>query len=176
MRTAVPIILLLIMLLLLGCGNGNSNKTKRRVTREDLIAVNKVLVSRDSLVIAEYVENKGIDNIQVSSTGLWVALDSCSSVSRIVKGDAVELAYKVSFLDGEECYNSLQSGNKKFVAGMGSEIPGIEEAVMLMGPGCKAIVVVPPHLAYGLVGDDNKIPGRSILRYDLEVVAVVKAR
>jgi FKBP-type peptidyl-prolyl cis-trans isomerase len=29
---------------------------------------------------------------------------------------------------------------------------------------------MPPHLAYGLIGDDNKIPARAIIVYDVEVI------
>ena len=41
-----------------------------------------------------------------------------------------------------------------------------------MRAGDKARFIIPPHLAYGLLGDENRIPARSIIIYQVELVDV----
>jgi len=38
--------------------------------------------------------------------------------------------------------------------------------------GDKATFIMPPHLAYGLPGDGNKIPARSVIAYEVILVKV----
>ena len=60
----------------------------------------------------------------------------------------------------------------QFVIGEGDEPSGLHEMVKLMRVGAKAKVIIPSYLAYGLVGDDNKIPPSATLFYDLYLVEV----
>jgi FKBP-type peptidyl-prolyl cis-trans isomerase FkpA len=39
-----------------------------------------------------------------------------------------------------------------------------------MKQGQKAIFIMPPHLAHGLLGDKNKVPPRATLVYDVELL------
>lgn len=154
-----------------GCTQSPTSKNKQKVTREQLIAVNRMLVSRDSAIIAAYVDVQGLD-MHLFPTGLWLQIDSSGIGYPARKGQVVELDYSLSLLDGTICYQSSVLGRKRFLVGQGGVEPGLEEAVMHLRKGDRAIVVMPPHLAYGLLGDDNKIPGRAIIRYDITVVGL----
>jgi FKBP-type peptidyl-prolyl cis-trans isomerase len=48
----------------------------------------------------------------------------------------------------------------------------LEEGILLLKKGSKATFIMPPHLAHGLLGDDDRIPSRAILRYEIEVIDV----
>jgi len=56
------------------------------------------------------------------------------------------------------------------VVGHGGVESGLEEAVLLLHAGDKARIIIPSHLAYGLVGDDDKIPARATLIYEIELI------
>ena len=43
-----------------------------------------------------------------------------------------------------------------------------------MKVGDKAKFIIPSHLAFGLLGDENKIPKRATLVYDVELIDVMK--
>jgi FKBP-type peptidyl-prolyl cis-trans isomerase len=58
------------------------------------------------------------------------------------------------------------------VVGQGEVEPGLDEGIRLLHSGDKARFILPPHLAYGLIGDENKIPARSVIVYDLTVLSV----
>lgn len=158
-------------LLLNSCTQSRTSKNKQKVTREQLIAVNRMLVSRDSAIIAAYVAKEGLC-LKLFPTGLWLLVDSTGQGAMARKGQIIELDYTLSLLDGTICYQSSDLGRKRFLVGQGGVEIGLEEAVLHLRQGDRAIVVMPPHLAYGLLGDDNKIPGHAIIRYDLTVVGL----
>jgi FKBP-type peptidyl-prolyl cis-trans isomerase FkpA len=56
--------------------------------------------------------------------------------------------------------------------GRGGVESGLEEGILLLNEGGRAQFIMPPHLAHGLIGDDNQIPSRSIILYEIEVVEV----
>jgi FKBP-type peptidyl-prolyl cis-trans isomerase FkpA len=47
---------------------------------------------------------------------------------------------------------------------------GLHEGILYMNEGSKALLVIPSHLAHGLVGDMNKIPPKSTIVYDIELL------
>ena len=42
----------------------------------------------------------------------------------------------------------------------------------MLKKGSKARFILPPHLAHGLIGDENRIPARAIIIYDIEVLSI----
>lgn len=171
----------LIMCALLGllacnsCTQNRTSKNKQHVTREQLIAVNRMLVSRDSALIAAYVKKQDLD-MQQFPTGLWIHIDPTGQGELAQKGQIIELDYTLSLLDGTICYQSANLGPKRFLIGQGGVEIGLEEAVLHLRKGDRAVIIMPPHLAHGLLGDDNKIPSRAILRYDLTVADLANSQ
>jgi FKBP-type peptidyl-prolyl cis-trans isomerase len=47
---------------------------------------------------------------------------------------------------------------------------GLHEGIKYMKKGEKARLILPPHLAHGLIGDMNKIPMNATLIYDIQVI------
>jgi FKBP-type peptidyl-prolyl cis-trans isomerase FkpA len=88
------------------------------------------------------------------------------------KGDFVTIAYKTFLLDGTLCYTVDKSKPEIFEIGKANVTRGLEEGIINMKEGDKARLLVPKHLAYGLLGDDKKIPANSILFYDVELLSV----
>jgi len=44
--------------------------------------------------------------------------------------------------------------------------------LMLMQEKERAVLIFPPHLAHGIIGDGENIPPRSILVYDIKILEV----
>ncbi len=154
------------------CAVQNSDKEqKRRPTAEELISLNRRMVTLDADAIKEYLEKNNLD-MKETKTGLWYHIDEPGDGDVVSKGDVVEIAYQIYLLDGTTCYSSDSLGNKKFKVGQGGVETGLEEGILLLKKGTKATFIMPPHRAYGLVGDDDKIPGRKSIVYKVEVVDV----
>ncbi|HIN39955.1 MAG TPA: FKBP-type peptidyl-prolyl cis-trans isomerase, partial [Flavobacteriales bacterium] len=69
-------------------------------------------------------------------------------------------------------YSSDIDGTKGFVAGKGEVEDGLDEGVFYMQTGDKAKFILPSHLAYGLMGDGDKVPSHSVLVYDVELIDI----
>ncbi|MDZ4665574.1 MAG: FKBP-type peptidyl-prolyl cis-trans isomerase [Bacteroidota bacterium] len=92
-----------------------------------------------------------------------------------VKGDSIKenmeitMSFKVSLMDGTEVYNSQQSGKKTFKVGHENIESGIHKGVQYLKRGDKALLLVPSHLAHGLLGDYKKIPPQMPIVYDIQI-------
>jgi len=87
------------------------------------------------------------------------------------KGDIACIKYSVSRINGDLVYRSDSITPFEFETGKAKVPNGLEEAVLLMKTGDHAKLIVPSHLAFGLLGDMDKIISRQILVYDLELCA-----
>ncbi len=57
---------------------------------------------------------------------------------------------------------------KGFINKVRSELEqGLNEGIRMLRPGSEAVFIIPPFLAYGLLGDSKKIPPRSVIVYNL---------
>lgn len=146
---------------------------KREITDEELISVNRYMVGKDASIIKEYVLQNNFKMLE-TPTGLWYQIDKVGDGDTARKGDIVKIAYDIYLLDGTQCYSSDSLGYKSFKVGQGGVENGLEEGILLMQKGTKATFIMPPHRAHGLVGDDDKIPGRSTLLYKVELIDLKK--
>jgi FKBP-type peptidyl-prolyl cis-trans isomerase FkpA len=91
----------------------------------------------------------------------------------VLDGDIVSINYKLSLLDGTLCYTSNTDGMKQFKVGMQDVEDGLHKAITHFKVGDKALILIPSHLAHGLLGDSKKIPPQMPILYDLEIVKTV---
>lgn len=139
--------------------------------KEPLMNINKYLVNRQQDIIAAYAERMGWD-MKVSQTGLWYMIYDEGKGVKTEKEKIVTLDYKISLLDGTLCDASEPGKPKSFRIGHGGVEPGLEEGVMLLKEGDRALFIMSPHLAHGNFGDRQKIPAGEILMYDVYVIRV----
>ena len=79
----------------------------------------------------------------------------------------------VELLDGTICYSSDSTGTERIKIGQSGKESGLEEGILLMRIGEKAHFILPPHLAHGLIGNMDRIPHRSIIVYNVEILNIV---
>jgi len=174
MHTTSSYLVLFLMLAIIfsNCGHNESMANNiQEVSKQDLVPANKYLVKKNQQNIVNFVHRRGWDMTE-TQTGLWYMIYKHGSGAKAVKGNSITLSYSVSLLDGSLCYSSDSLGLKTFRIGSGHVESGLEEAVLLLHDGDKARLIMPPYLAYGLLGDNNKIPPRSTILYDLTVVQI----
>ncbi|MCU4175426.1 FKBP-type peptidyl-prolyl cis-trans isomerase [Carboxylicivirga sp. N1Y90] len=146
-------------------------KQKKVITREMLLEHNRNLVDLENKVIRDYLDTIGIE-MQQSKTGLWYKIDSDSVGETAREKDMVHLNYKIMLMDSAVCYSSEKNGMWSFEVGKGSVETGIEEGILLMSEGDEASFILRPNMAHGLSGDGDRIPGRAILLYQLELIKI----
>lgn len=166
MRVACAILIALAAALT-GC-----NKTEQKgvpMSKESLIRANKGLVTIDQERIEAFAERHQWD-MQTTETGLWYQIYEHGDGDSASNGLIASLKYTVSLLDGTLCYSSDSTGEKTFLIGQGGVESGLEEGILKMRCGDKARFIMPPHLAHGLPGDNDKIPPRSTIVYQVELL------
>lgn len=162
-------IVLLLALFIVAC---QPEQPKRKhTTKQDLIAYNQKLVKMDSAVICHYCYKNNLDSVP-NKQGLWITVSEQGIGNYIQKDNIVTLSYSISDLRGNIYYTSQRDGKKVLKVGQGTDVMALDMALPQLRNGAKATLIVMPDLAYGLRGDDAKIEGRMILRYDIEVLSV----
>jgi FKBP-type peptidyl-prolyl cis-trans isomerase FkpA len=171
MRSIVPILIIVTSLVCMSCRDKIEQDTKTgRISKEQLAEINRQLLIKDRERIINYINRKGLD-MKETDTGLWYS-ESVRGEGSISNGDNVTLEYTCSLLDGTLVYDSKEDGLMRFRVGK-SDIPsGLNEGVKLLGKGSEAVLIIPGYIGYGLHGDENKIPARSILVYNIKVIEV----
>lgn len=145
------------------------NKQKSSNNLDD---VNRFLVEKDRERIQSFVERREWE-MKKTGSGLWYQIISDNKKGKkIEEGDKVKINYEIRLLDGTLCYTSDSTGAKEFVVGHQETMLGLQEGIKLLSEGEQARFIIPPHLGYGLIGDEERIPARAVLVYRLEVTEV----
>lgn len=164
----------LVLLTIISCSTKENSifPQKNKSSGKDLLlGVNYHLAEKDKDLIAAYVKRHEL-KMSESPSGLFYYIYGNPIGISPKKGDLVTYHYRITLLDGTECYKSEPSKPKNFVVGHGGVESGLEEGILLMRKGQKALLIMPPHLAHGLIGDLDQIPLRASIVYQIELLDV----
>ncbi|MGV9012835.1 MAG: FKBP-type peptidyl-prolyl cis-trans isomerase [Flavobacteriales bacterium] len=174
MKAIVP----LIVLLLAACGNGTATPPARvgngsAPVDNRLLDENKDMATREEQDIRDWLERQETP-MNSSGTGLrWkLVRDVQGDTAR--PGQVAVLNYAVFLLNGDTCYSSAESGPSSFRIEHADVESGLQEGVQHLSVGDSAVLVIPSALAFGLLGDRDKIPMRSTIVYHVGLVALRK--
>ncbi len=166
----------LIVLVFFGSCNTDEKKdtskhNDQKLQKESLIKVNKYLINSENIDIDNYIRRH---NLTVTETGSGVKYQIIKQGNgeKAHVGKIVTLKYKIKLITGDVIYSSDETGPKQFEIGHGGVESGLEEAILNMRVGDNSIIIIPSHLAYGLLGDNNKIPPRSTIIYEIELTNI----
>lgn len=113
--------------------------------------------------------NKSKPGVQVTSSGLQYQVLAQGSGKSPQTNDLVVLNIKGSFIDGKEIDNT--NGKEPVTAPIGAGmLPGLKEALLMMKPGAKYKLFMPPALAYGKQGVFPNIPPNTVLILEIQLL------
>jgi len=139
--------------------------------KEQLVKVNKYQVEKESDEINQYIVRHNW-KMETTGTGLRYLFLKKGEGDSARSGDLVKVNYKISLLDGTECYSSDKDGAYEFTVEGDAIESGLHEAIQLMRVGDKAKFILPSYMAHGLHGDDANIPPLSTIVVDLELLEI----
>lgn len=102
----------------------------------------------------------------------YTLLDSSSSSQTPKDGQTVTFSYATLSLNGDLYYSSQETGNRSLRLGKQDAELGLHDALKLIHLGDKALFILPSHLAFGVAGDQKRIPPRAPLLYEIEIIAI----
>lgn len=171
----------IMLMVLLSCWACNGDNDDQQATRkiniqskefqDKLIEANKIYVKQESDEIDQYVAHKGW-NMTKTGTGLRYMIVQKGNGNQAKSGQLAKVNYKISLMDGTVCYSSDSTGAREFVVEGDNVESGLHEGIQYMHVGDKAILILPSHLAHGLIGDENKIPPKASVIYELELLSL----
>jgi FKBP-type peptidyl-prolyl cis-trans isomerase len=119
--------------------------------------------------LAKNAKEKGV---KTTASGLQYKVIAAGDAKApaIVPADQVTVQYRGTLLDGSEFDSSYSRGTPATFP-VGGVIKGWQEALVMMKPGAKWKLFVPPELAYGSTPRPG-IPPSSVLTFEVEVISV----
>jgi FKBP-type peptidyl-prolyl cis-trans isomerase FkpA len=139
--------------------------------KDPLANVNKDLVESEDVQIHDFIKRYGWD-MEETGTGLRYLIYKKGDGIKAEAGKTAKINFTVRLITGDLCYTAKGDSAKEFLIGKSNEISGLEEGILLMKVGDKAKFIIPSHLAFGLLGDEDKIPKRATLVYDVELIEI----
>ncbi len=159
----------LACLLLMSCRDTGAREQVRTsapaVELESFTEVNRRLAEKDKDIITAFIRRKGW-TMEADTEGFYHMTLQKGRGEEIKQGTVVEVLVDIYLLDGTPCY--LQQ-TRSFRVNETAEMSGLHKALLGQYKGSTLRLIFPPHLAYGLPGDRNRIPPRSILLLELKI-------
>jgi len=171
-----------LSILMVACQNfGNKPQESHQLKapqsqHESSIEVHRKFIENEKKSIQDYISDRDLD-LERNGTGIYYQIEADTSIDESVKvasGDDVKYHYKISLLNGTQLYSS--AADKPAILRIDKEDAeiGLHDALKLMSLGDKGLFILPSHRAFGVSGDQNKVPPFTALVYDLEIVDIQK--
>lgn len=177
MKSALKLFLFILVFGVLSCKqNNNKNISKypdynSKEFKDKLVEANKMYVKKESDEIDQYILRRGWE-MKTTGTGLRYMIVEAGTGVLAKPNDIAKVSYNITLLDGTVCYSSEQNGPKEFKINQDNVESGLHEGIQYMHVGDKARFILPSHLAHGLMGDESKIPPKSSVVYDIELLSL----
>lgn len=170
--------LVIMALLFAACGESRTPPPARvgnRVAPPDnsLLEENKRMAVREEDDIQDWLKRQGVA-MNSTGTGLRYKLVRDVPGDTAKPGQLAVLNYAVHLLNGDTCYASTPGTPGSFRIEHADVESGLQEGVQHLSVGDSAVLVIPSALAFGLLGDRNKIPMRSTVVYHIGLVMLEK--
>lgn len=117
--------------------------------------------------------NKGKKGVQTTASGLQYQVVSAGKGAKPAATDRVKVHYTGTLLDGTKFDSSVDRGQPAEFA-LNQVIPGWTEGLQLMPVGSKYTFWIPSDLAYGDRGTPGPIGPNATLKFDVELLEIVK--
>ncbi len=118
-------------------------------------------------------ENKTKEGVITTESGLQYKVEKEGTGAKPTEKDKVKVHYTGTLLDGTKFDSSIDRGEPA-VFGVGQVIKGWTEGLQIMPVGSKYIFWIPSELAYGAHGAGQDIKPNSVLKFEVELLEIVK--
>ncbi len=149
------------------------NLDKTMKTKQQEVAATE---SEESLAVGQKFldENAKKEGVMVTESGIQYVVLTAAEGDKPAATDTVKVHYKGTFLNGDT-FDSSYERDEPAVFPLNRVIKGWTEGVQLMSVGSKFKFTIPSDLAYGPNGNPPRIPGNSVLEFEIELLEIQKS-
>jgi FKBP-type peptidyl-prolyl cis-trans isomerase len=170
---------MLLNLALWQCSGQNNEGTPvpaAQEKREQQIKRQRQFIERENESIQAYLKDRGFD-WQRDGSGMYYSISRDSSNLEPIKSeDQVFYNFKIHMLNGSLLYSSDESGTQSLVVDKQDAVIGLHQALKRLTLGDTGLFILPSHLAYGVSGDQDRVPPLTALQYEIQVVNIQKSK
>ncbi len=171
MRSVLALLLISIVFCSFsGCGQ---NQVPAKQPDIDMAEYNRMQAKKEGIRIRKFVESQGWETTE-TGTGIHIMIYQQGIGDSAQVGNVATVNMDITLLNGDTCYSWRRYGSESFVIEQDRIESGLHEAIQQMRVGDKAKIVLPSFRAFGVAGDRNRIPPRSSVVYDLELLELKK--
>lgn len=168
------LLLLIGIFSLLSCDPKEDETPVINWNQEKSTEFNKELVIEEEIQIKVFLEQHKDWKIEKTGTGLQYYIYKNGDGEQAKEGMSAQVEMDVKLLDGTDCYKTAKDEFEEFVIDRSNIETGIQEGIKKMKVGDRAKLIIPSHLAHGLVGDMDKIPPLTVIVVDIHLIGLVK--
>ncbi|MFD2165406.1 FKBP-type peptidyl-prolyl cis-trans isomerase [Thalassotalea euphylliae] len=118
-------------------------------------------------------ENAKREGVMTTESGIQYEVITAAEGEKPKATDTVKVHYTGTFINGDVFDSSVERGQPA-VFPLNRVISGWTEGVQLMSVGSKYKFTIPSDLAYGPMGNPPRIPGNSVLNFEIELLEIQK--
>lgn len=144
--------------------------TLRQKQQEAIVAKSQAALEEGQKYLDENAKKEGV---QITESGIQYVVLQAAEGEKPAATDTVKVHYKGTFINGETFDSSYDRG-EPISFPLNGVIPGWTEGVQLMSVGSKYKFTIPADLAYGPQGNPPRIPGNSVLEFEIELLDIIK--
>lgn len=182
MKIINKLIPIIILIFAVSCSRSyrEEDLTQKVLSKEDSLRIkeekiedrleknNQIVIKKELERIKSYVKRNSWQVKEID--GVFFEIISQSKGKKIQNAEIISLNYQCFLLNGEKVYDSKKDGKLNIKIGSESACPlGLQIALTHLYHDCKARIIIPSSLAYGLSGDNDRIPPAATLIYEVEI-------
>lgn len=134
---------------------------------------NRELAIEQDLQIKMYLDQHPHWKVLSTGSGLRYYIYQHGEGDTAKVGMTAQVETEITLLDGTICYKTAADEMEEFIIDKSDIESGVQEGIKKMCVGDRAKMVIPSHLAHGLVGDLNKIPPLSVIVVDIHLIGLI---
>lgn len=149
-------------------------KEKKEIVwnKEKSTTFGKEIANEENMQIEMYMDQHEKLHFEATGSGLRIAYLKKGEGEQAKTGLTAEVSFRIELLDGTLCYESELDKNDYVKIDKEDIESGVQEGLKLMHVGDKCKMIIPSHLAHGLLGDMDKIPPLSVIVVNIELIGL----
>jgi len=167
MNRIFHIILFSTLLLMVSCGDRTPvielQPENSELVKENMINANRVVIQSEATQIESYIQRRGWQ-VQQLPSGAFFYLYTKGDGPAILTNDKVQVTYRLEGLDGTPIYTNQVD---TLVVGHRDVTVALDDLLQQLHYGSQAYLIAPSNSAYGVVGDGDRVPSRTVIIYNV---------